>query len=171
MVANHHVINAWLRQVVSSTGRPLVETTLAGQRQRSRRKRWRSTWRISCALRYRGKPVQLRFAKRIILPSAKCLTSTSGGFLWKWGDSMQIDCGTESLELPPATSLDVAEPDFDDSSLDSWQSGRYIPPPPFVPIFGTYREQIMAHASAYSRVLLRGTPTPLAGDCQVYNRP
>jgi hypothetical protein len=83
----------------------------------------------------------------------------------------EVDGGTESMHLGPAMPLDEVEPDYDDSSLDSWSSGRYIPPPPFIANFRTYREHTMAHASAYSRVLLRGTSTSLSGIYQVYNRP
>ena len=171
MVAGSAVVTCWLGQIASSIGGPSVRTVLYIRRRRSRRKLWRSVWRFCCAQRSRGRLVQLKSAQQTSRIFASYRTHVWRPRGWNDSDSMAVDSFSDFQNSRPAAALLHAQPDFDDSSLDSWESGRYVPPPPFVPLYKTYREHTMAHPSAYSRILRRGTATPLSGNYQVYSKP
>jgi len=171
MVADSSVVTCWLSQIPSPMGVPSIRIMLGTRRRRSRRRLWRSVWRICCARRSGRKLVQLKSAQQMNRTSASYRTDAWSPCGWDDSDSMTVDSRADSQSERSAASPLHAQPDFDDSSLDSWESGRYVPPPPFVPLYKTYREQTMAHPSAYSRVLVRGTATPLSGDYQVYSKP
>jgi len=170
MVADSAVVTCWLSQISLSIGGPSTRTMLEIRRRRSHRKLWRSVWRICCSQRGRGRLVQLR-SSQMTRNSASYRTNAWSFHRRDDSDSMAADNRADSQSSRPAASPLHAQPDFDDSSLDSWESGRYVPPPPFVPLYKRYREQTMAHPSAYSRNLMRGTATRLSGDYYVYSKP
>jgi len=84
---------------------------------------------------------------------------------------MAVDSCTYSLSSRLAPRPSRPQPDFNDSSLDSWEPGRYVPPPPFVPLYNTYKEQTMAHLNAYPRTLGHRTDATLSRYYQVYSKP